>query len=124
MALANLEPERRGDTWRWLFKFPITGTANYLDIQGYKFFFTMKSELEDTDADAIIKEDVELVSGTPLYQVEIVIDNVRSAAVVPGKYYYDLQGITTGGDVFTVKFKDDKPKITILPDVTIRTVPE
>jgi hypothetical protein len=97
---SNIAPLVRGDTR----KIEITITDEFgvpVNIQGHTIFFTLKTDktLADslamlqvsytvaTDADALVGKTVLVLSATD------------TASVPPGKYFYDIQWVTTGATV-------------------------
>jgi len=99
-----------------------------VDITGWKFWFTMKTEL---DASTIIAQ-VSTTAGDDALDdvlnglVYITLDSSTSYDITPGKYYYDVQ-VSKGGNPPVIKtilppIEDYKDKITVVPGLTKVTV--
>jgi hypothetical protein len=92
------------------------------DITGYKYWFTVKTSFDDADASAVLQ--VETTAGDyaeddPANGVVWIIAD-GTAAIAPGKYYYDVQELSAGGEIRTLipPVADYKDKLTVIPQVT------
>lgn len=108
----------RGDTW--LKKITIVGDGNPVDITGWKFTLTLKSNIIDTDAHAALQFstiagslDVDDASHGIVW---LVIDADITYNISPGIYYYDIQIIDLSIPPRVQTF--DAGRITVLADIT------
>ena len=67
-------------------------SGDAVDITGYKFLFTVKKRLSDSDDDAIIKKLITAHADPTAGKTQIVIDSADTIGK-NGKYYYDFQWI-------------------------------
>jgi hypothetical protein len=116
----SLAPLIRGDTR----KIDITITdefGNPVNIQIHKLFFTLKTDLALADSlatlqvSSVIAADANALVG----KATLVLSSTNMATVPPGKYFYDIQWVTSGGtpEVTTI----DYGVVTVLADATIAT---
>ena len=99
-----------------------------VDITGWKFWFTMKTELDSsniiTQISTIAGDDTndDVANGI----VYITIDSLTSYSIPAGKYYYDVQ-VSKGGNPPFIKtilppIEDYKDRITVVPGLTKTTI--
>ena len=95
------------------------GTA--IDITGYTFYFTAKTNDDDSDDNALIKEDVTTHlnpdggDGTSTGQSRITLSKTQTAVAI-GNHYYDIQMKDTSGNITTLT----KDRFNVKQDVTTR----
>lgn len=72
-----------------------------IDITGYTVWFTVKSDVDDTDANAKIQKVVTSHSDPTNGQTQIDLTNADTD-IAEGRYVYDIQLLDTSSDVLTV----------------------
>ncbi len=87
-----------------------------IDITGYSVFFTVKQNIGDTDAEALIAKKVTSHSDAVNGKTTILITHIDSD-LSEGDYMYDFQLVDTGGTVSS----SQRDVFSVLNDVTIRT---
>lgn len=92
---------------------------NREDISTDTFFFTVKSKLEDTDANAVISIDIGTGDHTDPTngETQLQIAPADTINLSPGRYWWDMQRKTASGDLNTY----GPGVVEIKSDVTIRT---
>jgi hypothetical protein len=112
----DLPNQVRGDTW--VFKFYIQTSAGAPeDITGYDYWFTLKTNADDTDANAVVQVGpavmgvVDAVAGL----VTITVTPNITEDVIPGSYFYDLQEVNDSNKVSTLLIG----KLKVVKDVTL-----
>jgi hypothetical protein len=110
---------RQGDT----VKIKITYDAG-TDITGFVYWLTLKACFEDADSAAVLQvettagdhPDDDVANGV----VYIVASATDTAAVPPGRYYYDVQELSAGGEIRTLfpPTADYKDRLVVIPQVT------
>jgi len=93
----SIEPLIRGDTR----KIEITITDEFgvpVNIQGHLIFFTLKTDktLADSLATLQVSYTVATDAAGLAGKTVIVLPATDTASVPPGKYFYDIQWVTTG----------------------------
>jgi hypothetical protein len=106
---------KRGDTWSRLIEFE-NEDGNSIDITGWTIFFTVKSEIDDPDIDAVISKTITVLSNPTAGEAEIELTPTDTAQTI-GSYLYDIQVKTAANEIFTVL----EGILTITQDVTQRT---
>ncbi len=103
----------RGDdvTFQITFK-DNSGTA--VDITGATLYFTAKTNNDDADGSAVIQSSNSTLSDPSNGIGEAVLSN-SDTDVTPGKYFYDIQIITAGGEITTAMIG----KVTVKQDITL-----
>jgi hypothetical protein len=90
--------------------------GNGIDLTGSTLFFTVKSDLTDSDDNAAISKDItshtDAVNGTTEINLSPTDTNIS-----PGGYHYDLQLVDSSGTVITY----GKGGFIVQADVTRRT---
>lgn len=94
------------------------------NITGYKFWMTIKSELANADAQAIVQifkvvgEGVSDDAENGIVFIELT--KQQSDSLVAGKYYYDVQMQTPSGDIKTILPEPSKYKerLVVVSQVT------
>ena len=93
------------------------------NLEGTKFFVTMKSDLSDPDSEAELQIIVDTPAGVDAQQGKVRLtlpsDKTGAEAMVPGKYHLDIQRVIPGTppDVWTIHSQT----IELLADVTKST---
>ena len=99
-----------------------------VDITGWKFWFTMKTELDSTNITAQISTTAgddtndDIANGIAY----ITVDSVTSYGIAAGKYYYDVQ-VSKGGNPPVIKtilppIEEYKDRINVIPGLTKTTI--
>ena len=93
----SIEPLIRGDTR----KIEITITDEFgvpVNIQGHLIFFTLKTDkaLADSLATLQVSYTVATDADALVGKTILVLSAANTASVPPGKYFYDIQWVTTG----------------------------
>jgi len=108
----DLNAQVRGDDWT--LKFTISSEGSVLDITGYTYTFTLKSNIDDVDPGdlqvIIVASGLDATNG-------IVYINAAAAdtnTLNPKTYNYDVQQVDTTGSVQTLVIG----KVKVEPDVT------
>ena len=96
----SLAPLIRGDTR----KIEITITDEFgvpINIQGHEIFFTLKADktLADSSAKLQVSYTVATDADALMGKTVLVLNATDTASVPPGKYFYDIQWVTTGATV-------------------------
>ena len=108
----------RGDTLE--FKVFLTENNQPVDITGGFFWFTIKDDINDTDAQAIIVKDSNngiTITNSTLGQLVVLVEPIETISlnlIESTTYYWDLQYQDVFGVVHTVFFG----KLTVKLDVT------
>ena len=112
----DLDPQARGDTWNFQFLMQdINGAA--IDITGNQYWFTLKSDLALTDAQAeaqvgpITPPSAQATQGI----LNVVVSGLLTSPLTAATYNYDLQEVESTGSVHTLLIG----KIRVKADVTI-----
>ena len=97
---SNIAPLIRGDTR----KIEITITDEFgvpVNIQGHLIFFTLKTDktLADSLATLQVSYTVATDADALVGKTVLVLSATDTASVPPGKYFYDIQWVTTGATV-------------------------
>jgi hypothetical protein len=87
-----------------------------IDITGYTFFFTAKTNATDTDDNAVIKKDVTSHSDPTNGQTTITL-SATDTDVDPARLWYDIQMKDTSSNITTLLMGF----VTIVQDITVRT---
>jgi len=119
MALTrrDLSEFARGDDWT--IKFTLRDSQNQvLDITGYSYWMTLKSNADDADpGDAQIGP---VSAGSPDAVNGIIymtFPKAQTDTLVPGTYNYDLQQVDGSGNVHTILLG----KVKVAKDITRST---
>lgn len=114
--LVNLKAER-GDTFIKILYFK-DGSGAVIDITGWTIYFTIKDNIDDIDADAIVSKTI-TEHDDPTNGKSIVLLTASETNALDGDYVYDIQfkKDDTGGTVYTMM----QGEISFSKDVTRRT---
>ena len=107
----------KNDTWTISLSIK-DNASNPVDITGYAFFFTMKTNETDADANAILKKDV-TSHITPASGLTAIVCTPTDTAISGGRYFYDIQMKDTGSAISTLV----KGVVVVEQDITTRTIP-
>lgn len=91
-------------------------SGNPFPLTGCTVFFTVKRNIQDTDAQALISKNI--TSYTDPVNGQASIPLLASDVDYSGDFYYDVKVKNSGG-VITSAFKD---KFCLVEHITIRTV--
>lgn len=118
MATTTFPNITRGDTVP--VKLTITDAANApIDITGNTFFFTIKKNYDDLDANALLQVSATAPSGSLSTGGVITLTLQVPTTMELGTFYYDVQRVISGSpDTITTLAKGS---VTIEYDVTTRT---
>lgn len=72
------------------------------DITNYIVYFTVKADIDDADAAAIINKDITTHSNPTIGETKIPILPVDTAGQSPGDYVYDIRYDDGTGAIFTI----------------------
>jgi hypothetical protein len=72
-----------------------------IDITGSTIYFTMKRDLNDTDALAALQKIVTSHTGATSGLSQVKIEPEDTINLYPGKYYYDMQFKDAAGNIKT-----------------------
>ena len=105
----------RGDDDALEVEFEVEGAP--LDLTGSTVFFTIKENIDDTDADALLKAQ-QSTHIDPTNGITVIpLGHAETLALDPGVYFYDIQSVASDGSVTSMPYR----KIKVLPDITTRT---
>ena len=90
---------KRGDTTTYILYLEDEDGKNK-DITGWTIFFTVKSNIDDADDDAVIKKTITTHTNPTNGETQIFITSTDSANV--GNYVYDIQYKDTVGNIKTI----------------------
>ena len=96
----------KGDTWSKQFTVKINDVVE--DITGSTFYFTIKEDAEDTDADAVFQEVITSLTDPTNGIFDISISSTDSSKFDVATFVYDLAWKNSTGTVKTLikgKFK-------------------
>lgn len=103
----------RGDTQT--IEFSLEENNIPIDLTGSTVFFTVKSNLDDTDEQALISKEITVHTAPLLGETEIELTS-EDTDIDPGKYYYDIQVKYANDTIASIKYR----QLEILADVTRR----
>lgn len=98
------------------YRLTITDGTNPINITGYTFYFTVKKNLDDTDAEAVFKKTVTTLTDPTNGIVIIDIDRTDTLNQTPGEYFYDIKWKT--GDATPLTRTILEGKFTLTKSVT------
>lgn len=103
----------RGDDWA--LKLNITSAGSVVDITGYTFWMTLKSDIDMADPGDL------QVTATPLNSsdaeagiIYIAAPKTKTSLLEPGNYSYDIQQVDGLGNVQTLLIG----KVRVIKDIT------
>jgi len=111
----DLDPLVRGDDWK--IKLNITENNSVVNITGYEYWFTLKSNIDSADPGQV--QVSVIASGTNATNgiVYINVPNTSTHNITPGTYNYDVQQIDTSDKISTILLG----KVKVVKDVTRST---
>ena len=107
----------RGDKKTYTLSFLKADGITPQPITGWKIYFTMKQQENQSDAQAAIKVDVTEHDELNIGKTSICLSSKQTEKLIPGKYYYDIQVKKAEDDILTIT----SGQINVLADVTRRT---
>jgi hypothetical protein len=112
----DLSPLIRGDDWT--IKLEIQSDGVPLDIAGYKFYLTLKADIDDADPGALqVSVTAPADANSTAGIAYIVATDLETAVLAAITYHYDIQQIDTSGKVQTLQIG----KVKVTKDVTLAT---
>lgn len=110
----------RGDDIAWTLTFTQNGSP--LVLTGCSIFFTAKTNKDDLDADAVLKQKHTVGTNTTgIYTFEI--EHTVTDLVPVGTYFYDFQLVDTASPVNVTTLGEGKLKVLQDVTTTITTYP-
>ena len=112
----NLDNQVRGDTWVLTFNIQTSAGAPE-DITGNEYWFTLKSLIDDTDANAALQVGP-ATAGSPNAANGILTITIAPEDTInleAKTYFYDLQEVNTSNEITTLLIG----KVKVVKDVTI-----
>lgn len=112
----NLDNQVRGDTWILTFNIQTSAGAPE-NITGNEYWLTLKSAIDDTDANAALQIGP-VTSGSPnaaLGILTIMVAPEETITLESKTYFYDLQEVNAANEVTTLLIG----KVKVVKDVTI-----
>jgi len=88
-----------------------------VDITGYKFFGTLKSDLSLADSAAEMTKDLTVSSGSV---AELEFTGAETVLLTAGRYYFDCKIIDTAGNVVHIP-TDGPEQVNVVRASTKRT---
>lgn len=115
-TLHDLNPLVRGDDWS--IKLVLTQDGSVLDITGYTYYLTLKSDIDDTDVNAAIQVTASSTGSNATNGIlYITADSADTATLEEKTYHYDIQQIDDAGLIQTLLIG----KVRVIKDVTRAT---
>jgi hypothetical protein len=114
---SNLSHFYRGDTREFSFGFTdCTGQA--VNITGHELWFTMKREVGDADADAVLQKRIVMPPGPQSERGEctLTLTSIETDSIPPGIYLFDFQRVIPDSPPVVKTLMSGK--ISVLPDIT------
>ncbi|HAW05865.1 MAG TPA: hypothetical protein DCW83_14355 [Saprospirales bacterium] len=112
----DLSPLVRGDDWT--LKLVLTSDSSVLDITGYTFWFTLKSNVEDADPGALQVTATPSTATSPTEASQGILyinaSKTLTDGLAPGTYNYDVQQIDGSNKVQTLLIG----KVKVVKDIT------
>ena len=103
VAVQNLEiPEGNDKTWN--VTITQSGTDTPIDISGYTFLYTAKTDRDDSDDNAVISKNISVHTVPASGQTTITLDRDDTLDKNLGTLYHDYQWSTSGTDLRTTVF--------------------
>lgn len=109
----DLSPLVRGDDWT--LKLSLTSNKSPLDITGYTFWLTLKSDIAmadpgDLQVTAVPASPEDAAAGI----IYISATNIQTGSLEPRTYLYDIQQVDGSGNVQTLMIG----KVKVVSDIT------
>lgn len=111
----DLNPLVRGDDWT--IKVTITQNNAAVDITGYTFYFTLKSNIDDADPGDLQTTASSTGADALAGIVYINVDAADTDSLTPANYNYDIQQKDDSGQIQTLFIG----KVKVVKDVTRTT---
>lgn len=110
----NISNFYRGDTNT--IGLTITSNSIAYDITGSTIWFTLKKNKNDADSQASLQKEVTSHTN-PSGGITAITLSATDTNIQPGKYFYDIQMKTSGGEIYTLA----SGTVEVLEDVTRST---
>jgi hypothetical protein len=111
----DLSPLVRGDDWT--LKLNITENNQIVNITGYEYWFTLKSNIDSSDPGQVQASTVASGLNATNGIVYISVPNTATHNIIAGTYNYDVQQIDTSNNITTILLG----KVKVVKDVTRST---
>lgn len=114
----RLENFRRGDTLELTLTFTNALTGAVINVSGWELWLTMKTNLTDLDAAAVLQHQMTVPSDANATNgIAIMTVTSTETDITPGTYHYDIQRAIAGSppDVQTLV----TGRVTVKQDVTL-----
>lgn len=114
---ATLSSFFRGDTKQYNLEFKEQNGAP-INIVGHELWFTLKSNIDDSDDDAILQKKVVAPDGNNSENglITIMLSSTDTESIAPGTYQYDIQKTIPGSPPIVATIMAGQ--IAVLADVT------
>ena len=116
----DLTAQARGDTWNLQFNMQDVD-GNVLDVTGNQYWFTLKSDVGVTDAQADLQLGPVVIPGAEAAQgiVKITVSGASTDILAPATYNYDLQIESYNLDILCENIINDESTTCIKPSKSI-----
>lgn len=106
----------RGDDWAIQLTIKDENDA-VIDITNNVYWMTLKTDKTDADPGVIQTSVTATGANATNGIIVITFTDTATAAVSPGRYYYDVQEVDTGGNVYTLLLG----RVKVVADITLAT---
>ena len=117
MSKTTIAPFYRGDTKA--FDLSFTDSSGLpIDVTGHELWFTLKTSIADSDADAAFQKRIVFPGSAESQQgvATLVLTSEETGTIEPGTYFFDIQKVIP--DTPPVVATLLSGKVSILPDIT------
>jgi hypothetical protein len=119
--MPDISDFKRGDTKKIRLAFT-DGNGTAIDITGWQFWLTLKNDLSDLDAAAVLQVMTtvgDYVDDDAANGIVYIVATSSDTAIATGSYHYDIQRVIAGTppDVLTIL----SGKVKVTQDVTLST---
>lgn len=77
------------DPWQRNFYVGNSATGTNTDIQGWELWLCVKSDINDTDTNAVFQKKFTIATGTPIYNYLLTLSNSEFSTL--GTFVYDIR---------------------------------
>ena len=120
MATTSNLKIKRGDDKYYALTFTYD-SGSTIDISDWIIFFTVKKDMDDSDDDAVIKQNIgtgqDYDPSDPTNGVSRIHLTDSNTSIDIRNYYYDVQVKKSNGDILTIL----EGSFTVTPDISNRT---
>lgn len=113
----GMENFYRGDTVKYDLTVTDEETGDTIDLSGSSIWFTLKTNTEQADAEAVYQTEITTHIDAPNGLSRLVIPSDATTDFPVIALYYDFQLVTSGSDVYTLEVD----KVKVLSDITRTT---